>query len=279
MLCDAPTVFEIARERGLAVGAFTVVTREDIQGTIEAAESLGLPVFLQASPFQLADAGPKALADEMIGAAQAARVPVVVQLDHAKSFDVVCRCIRYGFSSVMIDGSLLPYDENVALTRKVVEVAKATGVSVEGELGHVGGTEDDVSTVSQGLTDPRQAAAFAEATGVDALAVAIGTAHGLYKAEPKLDFARLAEIRRMTHVPLVLHGGSTLPQEALREAIRLGIRKINIGTELKLAHTSALRAFLAAHPDELDPRKYLGAVRDAVRALVTEKLKVFTPGL
>ena len=279
MLCDAPYVFDIAACRRLAVGAFTVVTREDIQGTIEAAESLDLPVILQASPFQLADAGPEALASEMIDAAKAARVPVVVQLDHAKEFDVVCQCIRFGFSSVMIDGSLLPYEENVAPTRKVVELAKAVGVSVEGELGHVGGTEDDVTTVSEGLTDPRQAAEFAEATGVDALAVAIGTAHGLYKSEPKIDFARLQEIGKLTRVPIVLHGGSSLPKEILREAIRLGIRKINIGTELKLADTCALRTYLAEHPDELDPRKYLAAVRSGVRALVMEKMRLFSPEL
>lgn len=276
MLVTSKETMEIADRGQFAVGAFTVVTREDIQGVVEAAEELDVPVILQAGPFQLETGGLEALASEMVHAAQAASVPVAVQLDHAKEHSIVWRTLRAGFSSVMFDGSLLPFEQNVAMTRAVVEVAREVGVSVEGELGHVGGTEDDITTIASGLTDPDQAAEFAEATGVDALAVAIGTVHGTYKSEPNIDLARLEAIKERVKVPLVLHGGSNLSESILKSTIERGIRKINIGFELKLAHLNAVKAFLEANPDAQDPRHYLPVVRESAKALAAKKMRIFS---
>ncbi|HEX7002951.1 MAG TPA: class II fructose-bisphosphate aldolase [Trueperaceae bacterium] len=280
MIATLRDVLAEADREGSAVGAFTVVTREDIQGTLAAAEELGRSVILQASPKQLEAAGLDELAQEMVRAAERSTVPVVVQLDHGDSFEIACRCLRRGFSSVLIDGSLLPFDENIELTSRVVAVAHALGSSVEGELGHIGGTEDDVTTESSDLTTVDEAVNFVEATGIDALAVAIGNAHGTYRTTPRLELGRAAEIYQAVPVPLVLHGGSSLAEETIREAIKAGFRKINIGTELKTAHTDALRQFLAANPEQFDPRAYLPIVRGAVRRLAARKMMLFSsPGV
>lgn len=278
MLTTLREALSHADANGSAVGAFTVVTREEIQATVLAAEELERPVILQASPKQLAAAGLDDLATEMVRAAERARVPVVAQLDHGDTFTTACRCLRRGFTSVLVDGSLLPFDENVALTRRVVDVAHAVGASVEGELGHIGGTEDDVSTRSSEHTSVADAVAFVRATDVDALAIAIGTAHGTYREEPDLDLERAREIHEAASVPLVLHGGSSLSSETIWEAIASGFRKINIGTELKQAHTRALRAFLDEHPDQFDARAFLPVVREAVRGLVLTKIRAFAQG-
>lgn len=275
MLETLRNVLEDADRAGRAVGAFTVITREEIQGVLLAAEELDRSVILQASPKQLSAAGLDDLATEMVRAAERARVPVVAQLDHGDSFEVACRCLRRGFSSVLIDGSLLPFEENVDLTRRVVDVAHAVGSSVEGELGHIGGTEDDVTTESSASTTVEEAVRFVEATGIDALAVAIGTAHGTYRTAPRLDMERAEEIRDAVPVPLVLHGGSSLTADTIRRAIDVGFRKINIGTELKMAHTNALRAFLDENPEQFDARAFLPVVRDAVRRLAVEKIRQF----
>lgn len=276
MLNTLREVLTSAESFGHAVGAFTVVTREDIQGVVRAAEELKRAVILQASPAQLGAAGLDELSAEMMQAAKRAQVPVVVQLDHGSSFEIACQCLRRGFSSILIDGSLLPFDENVALTKSVVDVAHAVGSSVEAELGHIGGTEDDTTTQSSAYTSPNEAARFVELTGADALAVAIGTAHGTYRNEPPLDLERATNIRAAVPVPLVLHGGSSLSTETIRRAIASGFRKINIGTELKQAHTTALRTFLEENPDSFDPRQYLPVVRDSVYRLAHDKIRLFS---
>jgi len=203
-------------------------------------------------------------------------IPIALHLDHATSYQQVVECIRAGYTSVMIDGSKLPYDENVALTRKVVELAHYAGVSVEAELGKVGGTEDDLTVDEREatFTVPEEAVKFIEDTGVDYLAIAIGTAHGVYKWEPKLDLERLKKIRSMVSVPLVLHGASGVPDDGLRDAIACGINKINLATDLKIPMARAIRDIFMVDPDEDDPRKYLGAAREAVEAVVRDKIRV-----
>ena len=192
-------------------------------------------------------------------AAEESTVPIALQLDHGRDSELIRAAVKAGFTSIMFDGSHLPYEENVRETRKVVELAHAHGLSVEGELGRVGGKEDniEVATNEAFLTNPEQAAEFVEATGIDLLAPAVGTMHGLYRGEPKVDFERLQKIREVVAVPLVLHGGSDLPTEVIARVIKIGVDKINVGTDLKYAMTDGVREYLGEHPQEMEPRKYL----------------------
>lgn len=256
-----------------AVGAFNVHTLEIAQAIGRAAEELRAPVIFQVNQATLKYAGPAVISAAVRAVADGLSVPAVVHLDHGTSLETVMQCLRHGFTSVMIDASRLPYAENAALVRRVVEAAHAVGVSVEAELGHIAGTEDDVSG-GGGYTDPKEAVRFVAETGVDALAVAIGTAHGVYKGTPKLDFDRLAELRRRLDLPLVLHGASGVPDEDVRRAVRAGVQKVNISTELKLAFTAAVRDSLATDPQEFDPRRYLGTAREAVTRAVASKLEL-----
>ena len=277
MLVSGKELFQAARQGGYAVGAFNVNNMEIIQAIIEAAEEENSPVFLQASQGGIKYAGIEYIAGLAKTAAESVKVPVALNLDHGTSFTQVVQCVRHGFTAVMIDGSQHPYEENIALTQKVVEVAHPCGVSVEAELGKIGGVEDDISVDSAAatFTDPQEAAEFAERTKVDALAIAIGTAHGVYKGEPKLDFDRLAKIREATDVPLVLHGASGIGDEAIRKAVSLGICKINIDTELRQAFTKAVQEVVHSKPQEFDPRKLLGPAREAMKEVVRAKMRLF----
>jgi ketose-bisphosphate aldolase len=200
--------------------------------------------------------------------------PVALHLDHGGGYELAARCVEAGYTSVMIDGSKLPFDENVEVTRRVVELAHAAGVSVEGELGHVAHNEEG-GDISRIFTRPEDASRFVEATGVDALAVAVGTAHGFYKGEVRLDFERLGRIRDAVGdaAALVLHGGSGVPDELLRRAVECGIRKINFGTELKNAFTLAVKPSLSAS-DEIDLRKTFAPAVEAVREISSAKIRV-----
>lgn len=271
------TLFAAAQEGGFAVGAFNVNNLETITSIVAAAEAERAPVLLQASQGAIKYAGLEYIVAMAQVAAAHASVPLVLNLDHGTSFNQAMQCIRAGFTAVMVDGSRLSYEENAALVRRVVEVAHAVGVSVEAELGRIGGTEDDITVAEREatFTDPEVAARFVAETGCDALAVAVGTAHGVYKGEPKLDFTRLAEIDRRVDVPLVLHGASGVPDEAIREAVRLGVRKINIDTEIRLAFASAVRNTLAADQKVYDPREILGPARQAMEQVVREKIRLF----
>ncbi|MGE5553561.1 MAG: class II fructose-1,6-bisphosphate aldolase [Betaproteobacteria bacterium] len=273
-LATLKDVLSPAQAQGYAVGAFNVHGLEIAQAIASGAEKAQAPVIFQVNQATLKYAGIKPIAALVSTLAADLPVPAVVHLDHGTSFETVMQCIRHGFTSVMVDASHLAYTENVALVRRVVEAAHAAGVSVEAELGHIGGTEDDI--IGDGwFTDPNEAAAFVEETGVDALAVAIGTAHGLYRETPRLDFARLLEIRRLVSVPLVLHGASGVPDQCIAQAVRLGVQKINISTELKVAFTAAVRRFLEEHRGEFDPRRYLGWARQAVEEVVVGKIALF----
>ena len=277
MLVSGKELFQAAKQGGYAVGAFNVNNMEIIQAIIEAAEEEKSPVFLQASQGGIKYAGIEYIAGLAKTAAEKATVPVALNLDHGTSFTQVVQCIRHGFSAVMIDGSQHPYEDNIAITQKVIEVAHPCGVSVEAELGKIGGVEDDIKVESADatFTDPKEAAEFVERTTVDALAIAIGTAHGVYKGEPKLDFDRLAEITAATDVPLVLHGASGVGDESIRKAVSLGICKINIDTELRQAFTKAVQEVVHTSPKEFDPRKLLGPAREAMKEVVRYKMRLF----
>ncbi|MEL7567123.1 MAG: class II fructose-1,6-bisphosphate aldolase [Dehalobacterium sp.] len=270
-------LLEKAEQEGYAVGAFNCNNMEIIQAIVAAAEAEKSPVIIQASQGAIKYAGlPYIIALAQI-AADEATVPVALHLDHGTSFEQAIQCIRYGFSSVMIDGSKLPLEENIALTNKVLDVARAVGVSVEGELGKIGGTEDDIFVHDRDalFTDPEEAKAFVERTGVDSLAIAIGTAHGQYKGEPKLDFPRLEKIKSLVKIPIVLHGSSGVPDEAIREAVRLGVRKVNIDTNIREAFVKGVREVISQNPNEIDPRKILGPAKKAMTAIIQEKIRLF----
>ena len=277
MLLTGKELLLDAQKNGYAVGAFNVNNMEIIQAIIEAAEETNSPVILQASQGGIKYAGIEYIAELGKLAARNAKVPVALHLDHGTDFDQVMLCIRHGFSSVMIDGSRFALDENIAYTKKVIEVAKAVGVSVEAELGKIGGTEDHI-TVSEKdatFTDPQEALRFVNETDVDFLAIAVGTAHGVYKGEPKLDYDRIKAIREIINVPLVLHGSSGVPEESLKKAIALGICKINIDTDIRIAFANGVKDFLKNNPNEFDPRKILGPAKTQMKEIIKEKMHIF----
>ena len=204
-----------------------------------------------------------------------ASVPVSIHLDHGNSFDLAMRALRAGYTSIMIDGSQKSFEENIAVTKAVVAACHPSGIPVEAELGKVGGKEDDLNGgEGNPYTDPQEAKTFAEATGVDSLAVAIGTAHGVYKGIPKLDLERLREIRKVVSVPLVLHGTSGVPDDTVRECIRRGICKVNYATDLRIAFSHGVSTFLQEHQETIDPKKYNAQGREEVKQYVMSKIKV-----
>ncbi|MFA5880638.1 MAG: class II fructose-1,6-bisphosphate aldolase [Eubacteriales bacterium] len=266
-----------AEEGGYAVGAFNCNNMEIVQAIIAAAEAERSPVIMQASQGAIKYAGIEYITALANIAAENASVPVALHLDHGTSFEQVMMCIRKGFSSVMIDGSKLPFEENIELTNRVIAVARAVGVSVEAELGKIGGTEDDIYVNQRDalFTKPEEAKEFVERTGVDALAVAIGTAHGQYKGIPELDFPRLEKIRSLVNIPIVLHGSSGVPDEAIAKAIKLGVRKVNIDTNIREAFVQGARDVLNKDAKEIDPRKMLGPARAAAIEIIREKIRLF----
>ena len=263
-----------AQRGGYAVGAFNVENMEMVQAVIAAAEELRSPVLLQTTPSTLRYAAPAVYAAMVRAVAEAASVPVAVHLDHGSSAELAREALAGGYTSIMIDGSPKPYEENAALTQEVVTFCHAAGVPVEAELGCVGGKEDDLERGTEDpYTDPAQAADFVQRTGIDSLAVAIGTAHGIYKGEPKLDLERLSEIRAVVSIPLVLHGTSGVPEEVVAQCIDRGICKVNYATDLRLAYTEGVRAVLADDA-VFDPKAYGKAGRESVKQYVMGKMKL-----
>jgi fructose-bisphosphate aldolase class II len=288
-----------AKQKAYAVGAFNINNLESLLAVAEAAVQEESPVIVAVTPSAIKYAGLSYLAKIVKNAAELAPVPMSLHLDHGENFETVAKCVEAGFTSIMIDGSFLKFEENVALTRQVVNLAHPKGVAVEAELGRLAGVEE--STVEEKeavLTDPNSAKEFVEKTGVDALAVAIGTSHGAYKfkAEPKLDFERLRLIKERVSAPLVLHGASSVPQwivekavkygaelagakgipeEHIKKAISFGIAKINIDTDLRLAFTATVREVLTNSPKEFDPRKILGPAKEAMKEVVKNKMRLF----
>lgn len=271
-------VLQAAQAGGYAVGAFNIHTLEMFQAVVEAARTAQKSVYIQTTPGTVRFLGASYLRALGEAAAQEAGVPLVLHLDHGDSIAVVRECLAAGYPSVMIDGSQLPYKDNVALTREVVALARKFDAAVEAELGHVGGVEEKETAAGTpgAYTDPGKAAQFVAETGVDSLAVAIGTAHGVYNSTPHLDLDRLTCIRNRVNVPLVLHGASGLTAEQVKAAVLRGICKVNIATDLKLCWASELRQALQAHPGESDPRTILKPVRAKLQELVAEKITWFS---
>ena len=251
MLVTMKTLLEQAERDRAAVGAFSVGNMEMVMGAVRAAEELNKPVILQIAEKRLKNSPLHLMAPMMTEAARRAAVPIAVHLDHGLTLDCVKEALGYGFTSVMLDGSLLPYEENVAVTKEVVKLAAAAGATVEAELGVVGGNEGDTAEHKIKCTDPATAADFCGRTGIDALAVAIGNAHGNYPVLPSLRFDVLEAIDRAVDTPLVLHGGTGITEEMFREAIRRGVRKINIATASfdALAKAAALSVRASDTPD------------------------------
>ena len=263
-----------AQKGQYAVGAFNVENMEMVMAVIKAAEELHAPVMLQTTPSTVSYAGLDLYLANCRAVAEKASVPVAMHLDHGNSFELAMQALRTGYTSIMIDGSHQVFEENIVLTRRVVEACAPSGIPVEAELGKVGGKEDDLDGGNGGYTVPEEAREFAERTGVDSLAVAIGTAHGVYKGEPKLDLDRLSEIRGLVSIPLVLHGASGLSEEAVRESIRRGICKVNFATELRIAYTQGVREVLEADPSVFDPKKYGRAAMKRVTEIVKTRMEM-----
>ena len=261
-------------EKG-AVGAFSTYDLFTLQGVIAGAESTGLPVITMIGAPVLARKGNEEIGELAVKLAKQAKVPVVVFLDHAKNFEACMRALRLGFSAVMIDGSYLSFNENVKVTKKVVEAAKAVGASVEAELGALAGREDGEAAVRSKLTNPNDVPRFAESTNVDALAVSIGNAHGIYKGEPKLCFDIVEESAKLTNTPLVLHGGTGLTKEQFAKAIASGMKKVNIGTQIKVTY---MDTFVAMHNKNQQAYDLIGvpqACKDAVADVAKSYLEFF----
>ena len=264
-----------AQKNGYAVGAFNVENMEMVQAVVAAAEELKSPVIMQTTPSTIKYASPEMFYANVAAAAKDASVPVVMHLDHGSSFELAVHAFGAGYTSIMIDGSHSVFEENIAITKSVVDVCHAGNVPVEAELGKVGGKEDDLDGGNGGgYTVPSEAVEFVEKTGIDSLAVAIGTAHGVYKGTPKLDVERLSEIREVVSIPLVLHGTSGVPDEAVKECIRRGICKVNYATDLRIAFSNGVKEYLAANPDAFDPKKYNAVGREKVKEYVMSKMLV-----
>ena len=263
-----------AQKGGYAVGAFNAENMEMVKAIIKAAEELKAPVMIQTTPSTVKYASLEMFAAMVAAEARDASVPVCLHLDHGSSFELAVRAIKEGYTSVMIDGSKLPFEENIDVSARVTAVAHPNNIPVEAELGKVGGKEDDLEAVADTNTDPMEAKEFVEKTGIDSLAVAIGTAHGFYVGTPVLDKERLSEIRTVVDVPLVLHGASGLSDEDVKDCVKRGICKVNFATELRVAYTDAGKALLKEKPDTFDPKKLGEVGMAAVTELVKNRMKV-----
>jgi fructose-bisphosphate aldolase, class II len=301
-LVNTKQLFEKALKEKYAIGAFNINNMELLQGIVEAGEELKSPLILQVSEGARKYANGKYLIKLAEAALETSTVPIVLHLDHGKDFEICKACVDDGFSSVMIDASKYDFEENIRITKEVVDYAHRKGVVVEAELGRLVGIEDAVvvEEADAVYTDPVKAKEFVERTGCDSLAVAIGTSHGAYKfkGKPKLDFDRLKKIKELLgwNYPIVLHGSSSapmdlvkicndyggqimdaqgVPEEMLTQASKMGVVKINVDTDLRLAFTGQIRKFFIENPTEFDPRKYLGPARESITELVKRKIKVF----
>ena len=263
-----------AQKGGYAVGAFNAENMEMVKAIIRAAEELRAPVMIQTTPSTVKYASLAMFVGMVAAEARDASIPVCLHLDHGSSFELAVQAVKEGYTSVMIDGSKLSFEGNVDVSARVVAVAHPNHIPVEAELGKVGGKEDDLEAVADTNTDPLQAKEFAERTGIDSLAVAIGTAHGFYVGTPVLDKERLSEIRRTVDIPLVLHGASGLSDEDVADCVARGICKVNFATELRKAYTDAGKKLLEEKPETFDPKKLGEVGMEAVTKLVKDRMRV-----
>ena len=264
-----------AQKGNYAVGAFNVENMEMVMAVMEAAEELKSPVIMQTTPSTVKYAGLDFFLANVKAAAERASVPVAMHLDHGSSFELAMQAYRTGYTSIMIDASHGSFEENIAVSKAVADACTPSGIPVEAELGKVGGKEDDLDGGDDNpYTDPDQAVEFVKRTGITSLAVAIGTAHGVYKGEPKLDLDRLSEIREVVDIPLVLHGTSGVPDETVTECVNRGICKVNYATDLRIAFTKGVSEVFSENPDVIDPKKYNACGKERVKEYVMSKMKV-----
>ncbi|RNB87175.1 ketose-bisphosphate aldolase [Brevibacillus fluminis] len=275
-LVSSTAMLTRAREEGYCIAAFNVHTLEMLQAVVEAAEEAEAPLILQSTVGTVKHLGASYMAAMAKVAAASANVPIALHLDHCHDDELIAECIKVGYTSVMIDASMHPFAENVERTRRVVELAARHDVNVEAELGKVGGVEDDlvVADADAVLADPTECEEFVRLTGVSTLAPAIGTAHGMYKGEPRIDFTRIGEIAVRVGVPLVLHGGSGIPLEQVKRAVSLGMAKMNVATELRIGFSDAIKQVFAENPDENDPRTYMKRAKAAVKSIALAKMSM-----
>ncbi len=301
MLSNTKPIFEFAKQKNIAVCAFNVSNLETMQAVVESAIKLNTPIIISASESAIKYAGLDNLVSIAKNLTRNTSFPIALHLDHGKSFEICKECIKAGFTSVMIDGSSLPFDENVKLTKKVVDFAHKHNITVEAELGKIMGVEDNVSSVNSILTDPFEAKQFVNLTNCDSLAISIGTAHGINKGikQPKIYYNTISNVSNAlgNNYPLVAHGSSSVPQEFVttinknggcitksqgiskQDLIKMSktaICKINIDTDLRLAFTSGLREYLNNNKDQFDPRKILGYAKDKVKNYVEETIKMLS---
>lgn len=271
-LISSGQMLKKAQSENYAITAFNIHNLETLKAVVAAAHEEDSPLILQTTPGTCNYVGIDFLAAMAKTASKNTNIPMALHLDHGNSIDLAKTCIDAGYTSVMIDGSHLPLKENISLTKEVVEYAHKRGVQVEAELGQLSGIEDELMVRDTFLTDPKEAEEFAEKTEIDSLAIAIGTAHGVYTGPPKIDFDRLEEIREVIPIPLVLHGCSGISEKDIKKAIQLGICKINIATDIKIAFARKLKDFFGTNPEESDPRKYFAYAQEAVKKVAIAKI-------
>ena len=275
MLVTSKELLLDAQKRGYAVGAFNVENLEFVMAVLAAAEETGSPVIMQTTPGTLKYAGLDYYLANVKAAAERTKLPVVMHLDHGNSFELAMQAYRIGYTSIMIDGSKLPFEENIALTKRVTDACRPGGIPVEAELGKVGGKEDDLENGDDNpYTDPEEAKEFVARCNPDSLAVGVGTSHGVYKGVPKVNVEVLSAIRKVVDIPLVLHGTSGVPDEQVKDCISRGICKVNYATDLRIAFTKGVKAHMEADPDDFDPKKYSAPGMEEIKKYVMQKMEV-----
>ena len=274
-------MLKVAQKGRYGIGAFNANNMEIIQAIVETAEEEKAPVILQASQGAIKYAGLESIVAMVKVMAEKVKVPVALHLDHGTDYYQNIKCLRAGFTSLMYDGSKLPFDENVKITKKVVEMAHACGIPVEAELGQIGKMDDSdepgiaLEKVKESMAVPEEAAKFVELTEIDFLAAAVGTIHGCRTPFAKLDIPRIERIRELTGVPLVLHGASGVNDDEVRKGIAAGICKINIDTRIRMIFTKKMKEVLEENPNQIDPRKILGPAKDAAKEIIRDRMRVF----
>ena len=276
MLVKSRELLLDAQKNKYAVGAFNVENMEMVLAVLSAAEETKSPVIMQTTPGTIKYAGADMYFANIRAAARRTRIPVACHLDHGSSLAVAVQALHAGYTSIMIDGSKLPFEENIALTKAVTEICRAVNIPVEAELGRVGGKEDNLDNTGSDnpYTDPDEAAVFVERTGCDSLAVAVGTAHGVYKGTPQINFDVLARIRERVNIPLVLHGTSGVPDDQVIRCVSMGMCKVNYATDLRISYTYGVKKYMKENPGVFDPKKYGAYGMEEVKRYVKERMQV-----
>ena len=276
MLVTSRELLLDAQRKKYAVGAFNVENMEMVLAVVSAAEETRSPIIMQTTPGTLKFAGIDMYFANIKAAAERASVPVACHLDHGNTFEVAVQAFHAGYTSIMIDGSKLPFPENIALTKSVVDMCHAANIPVEAELGRVGGKEDslDNTRTLNPFTNPEEAREFVARTGCDFLAVAIGTAHGVYKGVPQVNFEVLGKIRELVSIPLVLHGTSGVPDDQVIRCVSMGMCKVNYATDLRIAYTEGVKEYMQANPEKFDPKKYGAVGIEKVKSYVVDRMRV-----